>query len=209
MAPEHIIYGIIESPIGEIIIGTVSDACCLFEFHDRGGIDRIKARMLKRCKREMQEGKNDVLQEVERQAMEYFSGTRRSFDLPIVQQGTAFELSVWRTLMNIPYGQTRTYGDIASELGKPGASRAVGRANGANLIPIIVPCHRVIDANGDLHGYGGGLWRKRWLLEDEGAMTRQMVGGSQSAHSISILSNTSSKRSINTSSPFACRGEKE
>ncbi len=176
MHSEAIIYKIIESPVGEFIAGVTEKGCCSFEFHDRGGFERIKARMMKRYKREMKEGNSKLLNEMEKQAKEYFNGKRREFDFPLDQKGTSFELSVWKKLMNIPYGETRSYGEIAEELGKPGASRAVGRANGANYIPIIVPCHRVIDASGELHGYGGGLWRKRWLLEHEGAIPKQMFG---------------------------------
>ena len=174
MESDIIIYKIIESPVDEFIAGVTEKGCCLFEFYDRGGFERIKARMVKRYKREMKEGNNKLLNEIEKQAKEYFEGKRRQFDFPLDQTGTPFEVSVWKKLMDIPYGETRSYGEIAEELGKPGASRAVGRVNGANYIPIIVPCHRVIDASGELHGYGGGLWRKRWLLEHEGAIPKPM-----------------------------------
>lgn len=173
-SPEMITYTIIESPVGEFIGGVTDKGCCLFEFHDRGGFERINARMIKRYKRGMKQGNSDLLDELTKQAKEYFDGTRREFNLPLDQKGTSFELSVWKMLTTIPYGETRSYGEIAKALGKPGASRAVGRANGLNYIPIIVPCHRVIDASGELHGYGGGLWRKRWLLELEGAIPKQM-----------------------------------
>jgi O-6-methylguanine DNA methyltransferase len=174
MDSNTIIFKIVETPVGEFIAGAMGNACCLFEFHDRGHFVRISARMKKRYGLEMKAGNSNVLKEVEKQAMEYFHGKRKVFNLLLDQKGTPFEQSVWKELMNIPYGETRSYGEIAAKLGKPGASRAVGRANGANCIPIIVPCHRVIDSNGKLHGYGGGLWRKRWLLEHEGAIPKQM-----------------------------------
>ncbi|GAA0599347.1 methylated-DNA--[protein]-cysteine S-methyltransferase [Kutzneria viridogrisea] len=98
---------------------------------------------------------------------EYFAGQRTEFDLPLAMRGTPFQLSVWHALTEIPYGETATYGELAQLLGKPGASRAVGLANGKNPIGIIVPCHRVIGSTGDLTGYGGGLERKRALLEFE------------------------------------------
>jgi AraC family transcriptional regulator of adaptative response/methylated-DNA-[protein]-cysteine methyltransferase len=101
---------------------------------------------------------------------EYLGGERREFAVPLLMHGTPFERKVWDALLQIPCGQTRSYGAIAAQLGKPGAQRAVGRANGRNRIAIIVPCHRVIDSNGNLHGYGGGLHRKRWLLEHEAKM---------------------------------------
>jgi methylated-DNA-[protein]-cysteine S-methyltransferase len=107
-----------------------------------------------------------------RQLNEYFAGTRREFDLPLRSQGTQFQQRVWRELAAIPYGQTWSYGDLAARIGKPSASRAVGLANGRNPISILVPCHRVIGANGSLTGYGGGLERKQWLLEHEGVSSR-------------------------------------
>jgi len=100
----------------------------------------------------------------------YFTGELRQFDLPLRLKGTPFQLSVWEQLLKIPYGETRSYLDIARELGNPGAVRAVGAANGANPIVIIVPCHRVINSSGKLGGYGGGLWRKAWLLRHENEM---------------------------------------
>ena len=107
--------------------------------------------------------------EVERQLAEYFAGERREFDLALAPQGTPFERAVWAELAKIPFGETRSYGEIARILGRPGAARAVGRANGANPIPIVVPCHRVIGADGTLTGFGGGLDAKSRLLELEGA----------------------------------------
>jgi methylated-DNA-[protein]-cysteine S-methyltransferase len=103
---------------------------------------------------------------------EYFDGRRTSFDLPLLMHGTAFERSVWSALREIPYGETTSYGEIARRLGQPSAARAVGLANGRNPISVIVPCHRVIGADGSLTGYGGGLERKRALLELEQGQTR-------------------------------------
>lgn len=103
-----------------------------------------------------------------RQLSEYFEGTRREFDVPLRLLGTAFQQRVWRELTEIPYGQTWSYGQLAKRIDKPNASRAVGLANGRNPISILVPCHRVIGADGSLTGYGGGLERKQWLLAHEG-----------------------------------------
>jgi methylated-DNA-[protein]-cysteine S-methyltransferase len=109
-----------------------------------------------------------VLEQASNQLSEYFAGERKMFDLPLAPKGTAFQLKVWLALRRIPYGETRSYGEIAAELGlAPTASRAVGLANGANPLPIVVPCHRVIGANGALTGFGGGLERKRFLLDLE------------------------------------------
>jgi methylated-DNA-[protein]-cysteine S-methyltransferase len=108
------------------------------------------------------------LPEAVRQLEEYFAGNRRVFDLPLHLDGTEFQLRVWRALTEIPYGETRSYGELAQYIGNPNASRAVGLANGRNPISILVPCHRVIGADGSLTGYGGGLPRKQWLLAHEG-----------------------------------------
>ena len=109
------------------------------------------------------------LAEVRRQLAEYFAGRRRDFDLPLAPRGTAFERQVWEALLAIPYGETRSYAEIARSIGHPDACRAVGRANGRNPIPIVIPCHRVIGSDGSLTGYGGGLDLKRLLLGLEGA----------------------------------------
>lgn len=103
------------------------------------------------------------------QLQEYFAGDRVEFDLPLRPQGTDFQQLVWRALRDIPYGRTWSYGELAQHIGKPSASRAVGLANGRNPISIVIPCHRVIGANGSMTGYGGGIERKRWLLAHERA----------------------------------------
>jgi methylated-DNA-[protein]-cysteine S-methyltransferase len=105
------------------------------------------------------------------QLSEYFAGTRTEFDLPLALHGTPFQLTVWRALGTIPYGETLSYGQLADQIGRPTASRAVGLANGKNPISVIVPCHRVVGATGDLTGYGGGLDRKRMLLNLESGVT--------------------------------------
>jgi len=111
-----------------------------------------------------------VLARTRQQLTEYFAGVRTAFDLPLDPPGTAFQRQVWDALRTIPYGATTSYGELARRLGDPRATRAVGAANGKNPIPIIVPCHRVVGARGELTGFGGGLDRKRWLLEHEGAL---------------------------------------
>ncbi len=110
-----------------------------------------------------------VLARTRQQLTEYFARTRTTFDLPLDPEGTAFQRRVWDLLRAIPYGATTSYGELARRLGDPAATRAVGAANGQNPIPIIVPCHRVVGARGELTGFGGGLDRKRWLLEHEGS----------------------------------------
>jgi methylated-DNA-[protein]-cysteine S-methyltransferase len=107
------------------------------------------------------------------QLAEYFAGTRRAFDLALRPAGTPFQLDVWSALRTIPYGATWSYGQLARQLARPGAVRAVGLANGRNPLPIIVPCHRVIGSDGSLTGFGGGLDAKRWLLEHEAGASRR------------------------------------
>jgi methylated-DNA-[protein]-cysteine S-methyltransferase len=106
--------------------------------------------------------------EAARQLREYFAGARKTFDLELAPRGTPFQLDVWKALCEVPYGETITYAELARRIGRPNAVRAVGAANGANPIPIIVPCHRVIGSNGTLTGYGGGIERKQFLLALEG-----------------------------------------
>jgi methylated-DNA-[protein]-cysteine S-methyltransferase len=115
-------------------------------------------------------GDNDVLQAAETQLHEYFAGSRTHFDLPLAPQGTTFQLDVWQELARIPFGTTISYADLAQRVGKPTATRAVGAANGRNPLPIVLPCHRVIGADGALTGFGGGLPMKQFLLQLEGAM---------------------------------------
>ena len=117
------------------------------------------------------EHETPVLAEARRQVLEYLAGARRSFDLPLDPRGTSFQRRVWAALTAIPWGETRTYAQIAAAVGSPRAVRAVGQANHRNPIPILIPCHRVVGADGTLTGYGGGLELKRKLLELEGAWT--------------------------------------
>ena len=162
-----IIYRDFDSPLGEMIAGATPKGVCFLEWHERGGVEQILRRVEKRHKSRPTPGNNAHLDQLESELTGYFSGTRTRFSAPIDATGTPFEQAVWAQLLTIPYGQVRSYGDIATAIGRSGASRAVGRANGANCLSIVVPCHRVIESNGNLRGYGGGLWRKKWLLELE------------------------------------------
>ena len=114
-------------------------------------------------------GANAVTEEAATQLAAYFDGARRTFELPLAPQGTPFQRAVWAQLLQVPFGETATYRDIALALDNVNGVRAVGAANGRNPIAVIVPCHRIIGSNGRLTGYGGGLWRKEWLLRHEGA----------------------------------------
>jgi len=155
------------SPLGEMIAGATDEGVCFLEWHDRGGVERIKQRIEKRYKVPLVKGNNRHLDQLEKELVDYFSGRLKKFGVKIDVTGTPFEQKVWEQLLQIPYGETRSYTQIGNCLGKPGARRAVGRANGANYLSIVIPCHRVIEANGNLRGYGGKLWRKKYLLELE------------------------------------------
>lgn len=167
MATDPIICADLSTPIGMMIVGSTELGCCLVEFHDRGGVESISAAIKKRYQREVEYGSSVLNQMICCQLEEYFVGSRSRFDMPLDAKGTPFEKRVWEELSATPFGTTRSYGEIAAAVGRPQAQRAVGRANGANHIAIVIPCHRIIEANGKLRGYGGGLWRKKWLLEHE------------------------------------------
>jgi AraC family transcriptional regulator of adaptative response/methylated-DNA-[protein]-cysteine methyltransferase len=150
-----------------MIGGATEQGVCLLEWHDRGGVETILKRVEKRYKTEVTRGTNEHLSTMATELERYFAGELKRFETKIDVAGTPFERSVWCELLKINYGTTRSYGEIASHVNKPGAARAVGRANGANYLAILIPCHRVIEANGNLRGYGGGLWRKKYLLQLE------------------------------------------
>jgi methylated-DNA-[protein]-cysteine S-methyltransferase len=123
-------------------------------------------------------GSHPLIDEAIRQLEEYFERRRRRFDLPLDLHGTGFQARVWKALLEIPYGETRSYGELASKLGMAGAARAVGAANGSNPVAIVVPCHRVIGSGGRLTGYGGGLDRKKFLLDLESGASMRLISAS-------------------------------
>jgi methylated-DNA-[protein]-cysteine S-methyltransferase len=151
-------YTYIDSPLGRLQVT-----------RDEGGVtglDLPTARYPRQI-RDDWERDDAAFDDVRAQLSEYFAGTRQQFDLPLNARGNAFQHAVWQVLTEIPYGETTSYGKVAAAVGHPDGARAVGVANGQNPIPIIVPCHRVIGADGSLIGYGGGLSTKRWLLDHE------------------------------------------
>jgi AraC family transcriptional regulator of adaptative response/methylated-DNA-[protein]-cysteine methyltransferase len=163
----NIVYRNLDGPLGDMIAGATNNGVCFLEWHDRGGVPRILEKVSRRYGLPLKPGKHRHLDLLEGELRQYFEGTLTTFTVPTDIKGTPFERHTWEQLLSIPYGETRSYGDLARQLGKPGAARAVGRANGANYISIIIPCHRVIETAGGLRGYGGGVWRKQWLLEHE------------------------------------------
>jgi AraC family transcriptional regulator of adaptative response/methylated-DNA-[protein]-cysteine methyltransferase len=161
----------LETPLGDMVAVTDDAALHLLEFHDRTALASEMRRIERRCG-VVVEGTTAASDALARELSEYFAGTRTTFGARIVQRGTPFTAQVWAALCEIPCGETRSYGQIADRIGRPAAVRAVARANGANQVAILVPCHRVIGADGTLVGYGGKLWRKQWLLEHEGRRDR-------------------------------------
>lgn len=158
---------LLETPLGPMLAAAGDTAVCLLEFADRRGLERSYQEMRRRFGLPVVPGENLVLKKLGDELTEYFAGERREFSVPIELRGTEFQKRVWRELTHIPYGQTASYEEIARRVGKPTAVRAVARANGTNRLCLLVPCHRVIAKDGTLSGYGGGLWRKRALLELE------------------------------------------
>jgi AraC family transcriptional regulator of adaptative response/methylated-DNA-[protein]-cysteine methyltransferase len=154
----------IDTPIGPMIAGANDRGLCLLEFTDRRMLEQQFETLRRRFAAPLVPGSHRYLTQVTRELAEYFDGVRTAFTVPVDAPGTAFETRVWRALGDIPYGETRSYEDIAREVGSPKGVRAVGRANGLNRIAIVIPCHRVVNKSGALGGYGGGLWRKRRLL---------------------------------------------
>jgi AraC family transcriptional regulator of adaptative response/methylated-DNA-[protein]-cysteine methyltransferase len=139
----------------------------LLEFADRRALEGELSILRKRLKTNVVPGEHPHLDATRAQLSDYFAGKRLEFDLPLAPIGSQFQTRAWTILRSIPIAETRSYSWMAEQLGDRGARRAVGRANGTNMICIVIPCHRVIRADGTLCGYGGGLWRKKWLLDHE------------------------------------------
>ncbi len=156
-----------ETPLGTMVAGDWNGRLCLLEFADRRALEREVADLERLLKVPSRPGHTDLHAMAEKQISEYFKRERKLFDIPLETPGSDFQKSVWKILMAIPYGETRSYRDQAAALGRPQAVRAVANANGQNRMSIIIPCHRVIGADGSLTGYGGGLPRKKSLLELE------------------------------------------
>jgi AraC family transcriptional regulator of adaptative response/methylated-DNA-[protein]-cysteine methyltransferase len=157
----------IETELGVMVAGAIDEGICLLEFSDRRMLPTEYRDLERYFKAEIAEGEHPHLEMLTRQIGDYFEGRLKEFSLPLVTPGTEFQKTVWKELMKIPYGTTRSYWEQSIALGKPESVRAVANANGMNRISIIIPCHRVIGSDGHLTGYGGGLKRKRWLLDHE------------------------------------------
>jgi AraC family transcriptional regulator of adaptative response/methylated-DNA-[protein]-cysteine methyltransferase len=156
-----------ESPLGPLLVGATEEGLCLLEFTDRRAIEAQLTTLRERMKTCIVPGNNQYTRQAKDELARYFDGKLTVFETPLIFPGSPFQRAVWEQLLRIPYGQTRSYEDVAVALGAAGAQRAVGRANGQNRIAIVIPCHRVVNKGGQLGGYGGGLWRKQFLLDLE------------------------------------------
>lgn len=157
----------LDTRLGPMIAIADDHALYLLEFVDRRGLEREVERLRQKTKAVITPGATLPIHSIENELNQYFDGNITEFKTPLFLMGTPFQKSVWEALKNIPYGETRSYADIAKAVGRPTAFRAVAQANSANQLPLVIPCHRVINTNGDLGGYSGGITRKEWLLHHE------------------------------------------
>ncbi len=157
----------IESPVGFLTAGATDEGVCLLEFSDMKRVTKEMKDLSELLGTSFEEGDNNHLQTLRMQLDEYFAGKRKEFSIQLVTPGTPFQQAVWQELIRIPFGSTRSYNEQAVALNMTESVRAVANANGMNRIAIIIPCHRVIGSDGRLTGYGGGLQRKKWLLDHE------------------------------------------
>ncbi|MFO7446647.1 MAG: methylated-DNA--[protein]-cysteine S-methyltransferase [Ignavibacteriaceae bacterium] len=155
------------TPLGPILAGATNNAVCLLEFTDRKMLETQFKRLVKYMHCTLVPGSNSILDKLTEELSLYFEGKLKNFTVPVTFPGTEFQQKVWDVLRTLPYGETRSYEQQAELIGNPAAVRAVAKANGDNRISIVIPCHRVVGKNGELCGYGGGLWRKKYLLELE------------------------------------------
>jgi AraC family transcriptional regulator of adaptative response/methylated-DNA-[protein]-cysteine methyltransferase len=160
------------TPLGAMVAAATPRGVCLLEFADRRGLENELRDLARRLNCVAVPEEDDALRRVRTEMADYFDGRLRDFTVPLDLVGSPFQLRAWEALRRVPYGVTRSYAEQAASIGSPAAVRAVGRANGMNRVAIVVPCHRVVGADGKLTGYGGGLWRKRRLLDLERGVAR-------------------------------------
>ncbi len=161
------VVAMLESPLGPLLAGATDEGITLLEYTDRRMLEHNVQAMRRRFGCAVVPGQHPLLERLGRELDQYFQGTRREFTLPLAARGTSFQEKVWKELCRIRFAETISYDELARRVGQPTAQRAVARANGMNYVAILIPCHRVIGKDGSLTGYGGGLWRKRLLLELE------------------------------------------
>jgi len=164
---DAVVLRLLATPLGPVLAGATDDGICLLEFTDRPMLPTQLQVLSRRLRRPGVAGHHPLLDVLQDQLHAYFAGERLTFDVPLVAPGSPFQERTWAALRAIAPGSTISYEELAVEAGRPGAQRAAGTANGANRLALVVPCHRVVRKGGELGGYGGGLWRKAWLLDHE------------------------------------------
>ncbi len=172
---EKINFQFYKTKIGELILGSSDNQLCLLDFRYRKMRSTVDKRIKKGLNADYLEQDNEILRETRKQINEYLNGDRKVFEIPTLLVGTNFQKQVWNALINVNYGTTASYMDLAKEINNPKAVRAVASANGANSIGLIIPCHRIIGSNGELVGYGGGLPVKKRLLKLEKENSEQII----------------------------------
>jgi AraC family transcriptional regulator of adaptative response/methylated-DNA-[protein]-cysteine methyltransferase len=197
---DRVVITMLETPLGPVLAGATDQGINLLEYTDRRMLEHNLQAMRGRFGCAIVPGQHSLLERLREELNEYFQGMRREFTLPLASRGTPFQDKVWQELRRIPYGQTISYDELARRVGQRTAQRAVARANGMNYVAILIPCHRVIGKDGSLTGYGGGLWRKRLLLELErtgrlpGREENSEIGGCEKAGEVPGLLNGSAGR---------------
>ena len=176
-----VILSEIDSPVGILVAGVTDEGVCLLEFQDRELLETQIGKVRERVG-QTGPGSHPLLARLGAELHEYFRGARRDFSVPLVYPGTPFQLKVWNALRAIPFGETISYEELARRVGSPAGQRAAGHANGQNPLAIIIPCHRVVNKDGKLGGYGGGLWRKRFLLGLERGEQQELFPANPRAH---------------------------
>jgi O-6-methylguanine DNA methyltransferase len=165
-----IVLSMLATPLGPMLAGATDEGICLLEFTDRPMLPAQLTVAERRLRRPTVAGRHALHDRLQAQLDEYFARQRTAFDLPLVAPGSPFQVRIWDELRRIGAGETVSYETLAARAGRPGAQRAAGTANGANRISVVIPCHRAVHKNGEVGNYGGGRWRKAWLLGHEGAI---------------------------------------
>lgn len=169
-----IVINRLKSPFGNLLAGATNKGICLLEFTDTNRIEMQITRLQKGYQATIEKGTSLFISQLNQELKDYFSGALKDFNIPLDTIGTPFQKQVWNALLTIPYGETRSYQEQAITINKPKAVRAVANANRNNKISILIPCHRVIGKNGSMTGYGGGIWRKKYLLDLEAGLTPKL-----------------------------------
>lgn len=171
-----IVTTMIDTPLGPMLAGATDEGICLLEFTDRRMLPTQLETVRRRLRRPIVAGSHPQLDRLRTELAEYFAGTRSTFDMPLVAPGSTFQQRTWAELRSLAAGATVSYEELAVRVGHPGAQRAVGTANGSNRIAVVIPCHRVVRKSGETGNYGGGRWRKEWLLAHEAEAAAPATG---------------------------------